>query len=177
MTLDDHGCDDARLNPSDRYINEPGKGPSFHTNEFMNGYDDGFNSCGGRGGGNFEEPETDSGRGTPRIDEGDNQRSPPQQGGFNWIKTCNDLQVALTSSFEVLVNPDNTLTSEGERAVGCIRNGIALAGGGTFLLALPLPLVIGALQILEDPTGCGGIVEWGLIGDVGGLKGIINRLT
>jgi len=61
--------------------------------------------------------------------------------------------------------------------VGCIRNGIALAGGGTLLLSLPLPLVVAALQILEEPTGCDGIVEWGLIGEVGGLKGIINRLT
>lgn len=101
----------------------------------------------------------------------------PQQGGIDWIKTCNDLQMALVSSCEVLVNPDNTLTTEGERAVGCIRNGIALAGGGTLLLSLPLPLVITALQILEEPTGCGGIVEWGLIGNVGDLRGIINRLT
>ena len=46
----DHGCDDARLNPSDRYINEPGKGPSFHTNEFMDGYYAGLNAC-SRGGG------------------------------------------------------------------------------------------------------------------------------
>ena len=36
--------------------------------------------------------------------------------------------------------------------VGCIRNGIALAGGGTLLLSLPFPLVITALQILEEPT-------------------------
>ncbi|HET6590456.1 MAG TPA: hypothetical protein VFG45_09850 [Candidatus Nitrosocosmicus sp.] len=43
----DHGCDDANIsNPSDRYINQPEKGPSFHTSEFMNGYDAGFNSCG-----------------------------------------------------------------------------------------------------------------------------------
>ena len=26
--------------PDDRYINQPGKGPSFHTEEFMSGYDD-----------------------------------------------------------------------------------------------------------------------------------------
>jgi hypothetical protein len=45
----DHGCDDAKLSPSDRYINEPGKGPSFHTDEFMSGYDNGFNSCSGGG--------------------------------------------------------------------------------------------------------------------------------
>ena len=99
------------------------------------------------------------------------------RGGMDWIKTCNDLQTALVSSCDVLVNPDNTLTTEGERAVGCIRNGIALAGGGALLLSLPLPLVVTALQILEEPTGCGGIVEWGLIGGVGDLKGIINRLA
>jgi len=43
----DYGCDDADLSPSDRYINEPGKGPSNHTPEFMSGYRDGFQECGG----------------------------------------------------------------------------------------------------------------------------------
>ena len=42
----DHGCDDAAISePSERYINRPGKGPSFHTEEFMNGYYDGFDAC------------------------------------------------------------------------------------------------------------------------------------
>jgi hypothetical protein len=46
----DHGCDDAGIaDPSDRYINQPGKGPSFHTNEFMDGYDDGFVACSAQG--------------------------------------------------------------------------------------------------------------------------------
>jgi hypothetical protein len=40
----DHGCDDAKISDlSDRYINQPEKGPSFHTDEFMNGYNDGYN--------------------------------------------------------------------------------------------------------------------------------------
>ena len=44
----DHGCDDAGIsNPSDRYIDQPEKGSSFHTSEFMNGYDSGFSSCSG----------------------------------------------------------------------------------------------------------------------------------
>jgi hypothetical protein len=38
-------------------------------------------------------------------------------------------------------------------------------------------LVITALNALEEPTGCGGIVEWGAIGNVGDLQGIINILT
>jgi hypothetical protein len=42
----DHGCDDAAiLDPSERYINQPKKGPSFHTEEFMSGYYNGFNAC------------------------------------------------------------------------------------------------------------------------------------
>lgn len=42
----DHGCDDAGISdPDDRYINQPEKGPAFHTQEFMSGYDDGFELC------------------------------------------------------------------------------------------------------------------------------------
>lgn len=42
----DHGCDDAKISNSDnRYINQPEKGPSFHTKAFMNCYDDGFDAC------------------------------------------------------------------------------------------------------------------------------------
>jgi hypothetical protein len=44
----DHGCDDAGIpDPGDRYINQPEKGPTFHTGEFMSGYDDGFSACSG----------------------------------------------------------------------------------------------------------------------------------
>ena len=46
----DHGCDDAGMSDvSDRYINEEGKGPSFHTSEFMRGYNAGFNECSSSG--------------------------------------------------------------------------------------------------------------------------------
>jgi hypothetical protein len=42
----DHGCDDAGISdPDDRYYNQPEKGPSFHTDAFNKGYDDGFNAC------------------------------------------------------------------------------------------------------------------------------------
>ena len=33
--------------PEDRYINEPGKGKSHHTSEFIRGYDAGFEACEG----------------------------------------------------------------------------------------------------------------------------------
>src|ERR687884_1349565 len=44
----DHGCSDIKLTFSARYINQPGKGPSFHTQEFMNGYNVGFSACSGK---------------------------------------------------------------------------------------------------------------------------------
>jgi hypothetical protein len=41
-----HGCDDAKIsNVDDRYINQPDKGPSNHTPEFMSGYNAGFSAC------------------------------------------------------------------------------------------------------------------------------------
>lgn len=41
----DHGCDDVGLPPQDRYINQPEKGPGYHTKQFMKGYDDGYATC------------------------------------------------------------------------------------------------------------------------------------
>jgi preprotein translocase subunit SecG len=41
-----HGCDDAKIaDPSERYINQPERGPNFHSDAFMQGYKSGFNSC------------------------------------------------------------------------------------------------------------------------------------
>jgi hypothetical protein len=48
----DHGCDDADKDSEDRYINQPEKGPSFHTDAFMNGYNAGFSACPGSEDGN-----------------------------------------------------------------------------------------------------------------------------
>ena len=41
-----HGCSDANISdPDNRYINQPKKGPAFHTGSFMDGYHNGFNEC------------------------------------------------------------------------------------------------------------------------------------
>lgn len=41
-----HGCSDAQIEDShDRYIAQDGKGPRFHTDEFMNGYWTGREAC------------------------------------------------------------------------------------------------------------------------------------
>jgi Bacterial Ig domain len=41
-----HGCNDAKVaDSSQRYINQSGKGPNFHSNAFMQGYESGLSSC------------------------------------------------------------------------------------------------------------------------------------
>jgi hypothetical protein len=57
----DHGCDDADLDADDRYINEPGKGKAHHTDEFNDGYDEGFSDCGDGDGGDSGDDDSDSG--------------------------------------------------------------------------------------------------------------------
>jgi hypothetical protein len=53
----DHGCDDEDISdPDDRYINQPEKGPSLHTNEFMRGYNTGYYSCSGDGNNEDNDP-------------------------------------------------------------------------------------------------------------------------
>ena len=70
-----HGCSDAGEDPDDRYINEKGKGPSFHTNEFMNGYNDGYNDCSGSssGGGNENYLDNDNANSNANSNRNDNR--------------------------------------------------------------------------------------------------------
>jgi hypothetical protein len=117
----DHGCDDARLNPSDRYINEPGKGPSFHTNEFMSGYYSGLNACssgGNGGGGDFDQPREIQ------------PRNPPQSGGIDWENLCNQYGHLVGIKDPCYEYANGTqLTEKGKTALVC------LLGGGITLLA------------------------------------------
>jgi hypothetical protein len=71
----DHGCDDADiLDPDDRYINQPEKGPNFHTDEFMSGYNDGYDEC--SNGGDSDGSESSNG------DNEDNRRSTSNNDNF-----------------------------------------------------------------------------------------------
>jgi hypothetical protein len=71
----DHGCDDANISDSDdRYINQPERGPRFHTPQFMDGYRAGFSSCSGS--------IQDDNRGAPST--------PNRATGINWEQLCLD---------------------------------------------------------------------------------------
>ena len=67
----DHGCDDAGISdPDDRYINQPERGPSFHTGAFMDGYNAGFNSCSRSGGDNDNNDNNDNDNGGSDNNDG-----------------------------------------------------------------------------------------------------------
>lgn len=63
----------------------------------MRGYWDGFTACLNEGGGSG--PSESQSFGAPSS----------QREGIDWIGVCNNLQSALLSSCDVLVNSDNTL--------------------------------------------------------------------
>jgi hypothetical protein len=49
------GCSDAQLsNPVDRYINQTGKGASFHSKAFMQSYNEGLDVCSGKSNSQFK---------------------------------------------------------------------------------------------------------------------------
>ena len=151
----DHGCDDAGISdPSDRYINEPGKGPNFHTDEFMQRYNAGYNAC---------------------SNEDGNGSGSSQTRGINWMPICTFFQSALYSSCNSLVNYDGTLTIKGDRAFTCIRNGALLAAGAG-LNSIPPHFITEVLRALEGPTGCGGIVNWNTIDAIVSVNRILNLI-
>lgn len=138
-----HGCDDAGISdPSDRYINQPEKGPSFHTEEFMSGYDAGFSGCrvapGDRGfeseNPSFESPpqtfreqppliappvEEDD-RGGRGDEDGNGDSFIPDSGngggryyeGWNWRQICSNVSNFLSESCSDLVTPDGNALTE-----------------------------------------------------------------
>lgn len=76
----DRGCDDARISdPDDRYINKDGKGADNHTNEFMDGYNDGYDSCGG---GNLDRGSDDNENNNENNNENENSQSQSQNQGI-----------------------------------------------------------------------------------------------
>jgi hypothetical protein len=152
-----HGCSDARN--GDQYINTPGKGASFHTAEFMRGYDDGHSVCSSSGsGGSMRSPPSES----PSGGGGGSNT------GTNWMDLCNKISFALQRSCDELVNPDNTLTSVGRHAHDCIQNG-ALLAGGALLIGVPPTAIVSGLPIAAQMFGCGDVVNFDVL-TLGNLK-------
>jgi hypothetical protein len=109
----DHGCDDAGIaDPDERYINQPERGPAFHTDEFMQGYDAGFYACGG--GGVPQEPYYQE----PYYEE------PRQSGGINWEDLCYQYGglIGIKDPYYEYAN-GTELTEKGRTALVCLLGG------------------------------------------------------
>ena len=120
----DHGCDDAGRSEPDKYINQPEKGPSFHTNAFMDGYYAGLNACSGggdNGSGGFEESRP--------FDEAPDAGGERYHDGWNWREICSDLDSFISEPCGQLVTPDGfALTAEGKAVLDRI-----VCIGGSFV--------------------------------------------
>jgi hypothetical protein len=122
-----------------------------------------------------EEVETDE---VPRSGSGVQS---DQMGGqseeisptFDWMNACSTIQQFLYQSCDAYVNSDGTLTSAGERAVVCIRNGAVLAAGGT-VGGVPPSIAADILGGLAEMTGCGGIVDMQEVRQVVSLGGLTD---
>ena len=83
----DHGCDDAKIAEySDRYINQPGKGPISHTYDFMRGYYDGNSDC---------------------SESNENDNDDNNKGSFEPTEEDNGLKLIVGLSFEPDSIPSN----------------------------------------------------------------------
>jgi hypothetical protein len=139
----DHGCDDAEISdPSDRYINQPEKGPSFHTSEFMNGYYSGFDNCSSSSNqvdeyqsdsfNNYNSGDSYSDNQNDRFNQYDQNRGP----AINWENICNDVEFLLPLKEPCNEYANGTqLTEKGKTALVC------LLGGATAILSTLNPMV------------------------------------
>lgn len=77
--------------------------------------------------------------------------------GANFMDICSKISFALTSSCDTLVNPDNTLTSQGTHVRNCIEGGAALDGAAILLGTAPTTIVP-VLPSVAQLGGCGDVV-------------------
>jgi hypothetical protein len=95
--------------------------------------------------------------------------------GINWIDICIKLQSALYKPCSSYVNPDNTLTKDGEAVLKCFKTGRAL-GVASASLGLPADIVTSGLNFLAGSTGCGNILKPGELNKIGDLGNITNLI-
>ena len=99
-----------------------------------------------------------------------------QNNNIDWNQICSTVAISLYHSCDTYVNSFNQLTYEGQRAMSCIINGLAL-GGGAVALGTPLEVIIPGLDILAGMTGCNEIVKLDLLSNLGNPNQILNMLT
>jgi hypothetical protein len=103
---------------------------------------------------------------------GDNFIPVQETTGPDWNDICNKISFALISPCSDLVNPDNTLTQQGEHVKGCIQNGAVLAGAA-LLLGFPPTAILSTLPMIAQLGGCGDVINFSTV-NLGQLKDLGN---
>jgi len=104
--------------------------------------------------------------------EGNNYAPVQETTGPDWNDICNKISFALNSPCSDLVNPDNSLTQQGEHVKGCIQNGAVLAGAA-LLLGFPPTAILSTLPMIAKLGGCGDVIKFGAV-NLGQLKDLGN---
>jgi hypothetical protein len=110
-----HGCPDAQISdPSERYINQPVGGPSFHSSAFMQAYNEGFNACSDNSNSNSgSNDNSDFTSGNPNSASNHNSESSNIESVTGrMMGLCNKISVFLVQPCDTLVNSDDTLTQD-----------------------------------------------------------------
>ena len=84
--------------------------------------------------------------------------------GIDWSILCNNISQMniLFQSCDNLVSQNGTLTSAGQTAMGCIKSALSL-GLEALHHGVPLSNVIFGLNLLTQPSGCGGQINMNAI--------------
>jgi hypothetical protein len=102
--------------------------------------------------------------------EGNNFTPIQETTGPDWNDICNKISFALISPCSDLVNPDTTLTQQGEHVKGCIQNGAVLTG---LLLGFPPTAILSTLPMIAQLGGCGDVINFGTV-NLGQLRNLGN---
>jgi hypothetical protein len=99
-----------------------------------------------------------------------------EQGVFiPWKVICDKGQAYILQSCSILLDSNGNLTPQGDTAIGCIRNGLAVAAIGQKYNMLGLAQTV--LNFAAGPTGCGGIVNLDTIKNAPDFENILNYLA
>ena len=82
-------------------------------------------------------------------------------------------------SCHILVNNKNSLTSQGNHALHCVKSAILLSGNPSSWVGVPLSVVLNGLSMLAPPTGCDGMVNMSgfrQLGNIDSLNSIVRAL-
>jgi hypothetical protein len=103
----------------------------------------------------------------------------PTNTRIDYGSLCTKLQPVLVQSCHILVNNNNSLTSQGNHALHCVKSAILLSGNPSSWVGVPLSVVLNGLSMLAPPTGCDGMVNMGgfsQLGNIGSLNSIVRAL-